>query len=342
MHSTMARSNLPPVQTYIDQACRKLVQLELKVCSISHPDLTHSHILQLVQTLQSSQHTVATPRLRKLDLHDCPKLTSKSVVVLCDALTGTQVSHLSLQGVAIGREGIMALTRLLRSKCDTGGESRRLKWLDLEATLVTSSSDLWLGFNNDDNDTTQKVWEDFLSVACTSLDSLDLSRNGLLSMHIPALAKGLFHTHTDCCTLKALILSGNPIGNNGLHTICQALKQNRTLVLLACGECRFTAKGKSASSAVLSDCLRSNSTLHRLYLYGNGTGVTLTAPGNEEAHHWLELNSKGRFFLQGPECRPEFLPLILARSSTKSSLIYSLLREAPHLWISEGTSSSKC
>jgi hypothetical protein len=142
----------------------------------------------------------------------------------------------------------------------------------------------------------------------------------------------------DTCTLKALILSKNPIGDNGFDMICNALRRNKTVVLLACAECQLS---KQAIPTSLLECLRSNTTLQRLYLYGNSAGVTLSPGGGcedddriVEARHWLDVNNNGRSFVSQANFRSEYLPFVLQKVANQQhqqpSLIYSLLMETPH------------
>ena len=302
---TFIIGNVLPVQEYIDQVCRNLSKLEMKVCTITHPQLTDEHVLHFSGILQSEP---VSTRLRKLDIHHCPKISSDGVVALCEAVEQTSVSHLSFQGINVGREAIVALTQLIERK------HSGLKMLSLEGTLATATAEI----------ATDQIWIDFMEVAGRLLESLDLSRNGFSSSHLSGLVDAL---KTKTCTLKALILSENPISDDGFYLICKALQENHSLVLLACAECGLS---KEVVSSALLECLRSNQSIQRLYLYGNAAGSTLTAEGNEEARHWLELNSNGRSFVGGVDFRPEYLPFVLNKVSKDPSLIQSLLIQTPH------------
>ena len=65
--------------------------------------------------------------------------------------------------------------------------------------------------------------------------------------------------------VSGLWLYGNPIGDKGLQTIFNALKQNKTLKYLNISRCGMTDTG----IASLADALKSNNTLERLDIYGN-------------------------------------------------------------------------
>eukprot|EP00539_Tryblionella_compressa_P016655 CAMPEP_0178836686 /NCGR_PEP_ID=MMETSP0746-20121128/12341_1 /TAXON_ID=913974 /ORGANISM="Nitzschia punctata, Strain CCMP561" /LENGTH=260 /DNA_ID=CAMNT_0020499441 /DNA_START=1 /DNA_END=780 /DNA_ORIENTATION=+ len=258
------------------KSCRRLVQLELKSCRISHPDVSFEQILLLAAAVLES------PSLRKLDIVDCPKLGPKSITHLCEALKDTGVTHLSLEGVDLRNEGLKSLTQLLRDR-DAAGH--RIKALSLEgsifhdrSTVATDEAPMMA--------TTEPmqdiVWKDFVSVACQTLESLDLSRNQLSRAgQISDLANGI-SSRKSPCRLLALLLSNNPIGDSGMDILCQGLKRNRTMVLLACAECELSAQ----SSHFLTDALRSNPSLQRLYLYGNKEWDRTSTNNNEEWKYW--------------------------------------------------------
>jgi hypothetical protein len=119
-------------------------------------------------------------------------------------------------------------------------------------------------------------------------------------------------------------------------------------VLLACAECQLS---KQVIPTSLLECLRSNTTLQRLYLYGNSAGVTLSPGGGcedddriVEARHWLDVNNSGRSFVSQANFRPEYLPFVLHKVSNQQhlqpSVIYSLLMETPHSICRSGRSTT--
>jgi hypothetical protein len=282
-------------QNYVDHVCYRMSQLELKSCRLSHPGLSDSHAQQVASKL--------TPHLRKLDVVNCPNLGADGVAVLCRALKQSQVTHFSLERVPIGDEGLQAITQLLESDGCT------LKSLNLEEN----------GPNIE-----LSTWNQFLALACRKVQSLDLSRNSFTTDHLTELANGIQKKDN---TLKALILSDNPIGDTGMERLCRAIHHNRSLMLLALGDCEITDRGIHA----LVQCLRHNCSLQRLYIYGNH--VDLGSADNKEVRHWLELNDRGRrAFLRSENCRSEFLPLILAKESDNPEILNGLLRELPHIW----------
>ena len=64
---------------------------------------------------------------------------------------------------------------------------------------------------------------------------------------------------------ELLLPHNNPIGDEGLQTIFEALKQNETLKYLDVSYCDMTDTGLAS----LADALRSNSTLEKLHINGN-------------------------------------------------------------------------
>mmetsp|Transcript_10851 Transcript_10851/g.25880 ORF Transcript_10851/g.25880 Transcript_10851/m.25880 type:complete len:417 (-) Transcript_10851:895-2145(-) len=382
---------LLPVDHYMRSIRRNLSQLELKTLTLTHPHLRDEHIEELSETLQSSP---VSDRLRKLDVHHCPEVTPRGVVALCTILEHTSVSHLSFQGVDIGPDGIVALTQLMKKTSTTADPNSltsndntksnnndslpllrcrgHLKILGLDGTLVntlktmvktaeTEVKGLRPSHASDQQSDNAVIWNDFLATAAQSLESLDLSRNGLSSLssssdlkfsssassshdHIRGLCDAL---KTDSCTLKALILSENSIGDGGFDMICNALQHNKTLVLLACAECGLKSSEQVISTSLLN-CLRSNTSLRRLYLYGNDTGITLAPQQGQgktivEARHWLDMNNHGRSFVStsNPAFRQEYLPFIIQKVSKKQpSLIYSLLMQTPYSMISNRRTAS--
>jgi hypothetical protein len=352
------------VQMYVDQTCTNLILHEFKTCQISHSDLSHQHIPQLRTALLSA------PRLRKLDITNCPNLQSDSITELCCALAVSNVSHLSFESVMLGTTGLVSVTRLLEQRSQHNNNIRsddyrqttgsrlnkcRIKSLSLDGSMDLARIDI-------------NVWNEFVSVACRTLHSLDVSRINLCDVdYIVSLSNAISnHNNTNQhqrgttddvdgtdCHLLALILSNNPMGDDGLEILCQALKHNRTLILLSCGECNITSYSRGVHA--LTDCVVSNPTLQRLYLYGNpisnatnhGTTTTngsaaitgwtfLDGPESSELLYWLELNRLGRNLLQQQErhnyCLRGLLPFILARVSNQNMFLYGLLREAPH-WL---------
>jgi hypothetical protein len=241
-------------------------------------------------------------------------------------LKHSEITHLSLEDLSIGGEGLEALTRLLQYRNAAG---KRIKSLGLVGSTIfprcikrTSEEIKKCTYKN--------AWKNFVSIACQTLESLDLS-NGLCSAPccIAHLANAI-SSGQNACTLMALILSNNSIGDSGLKTLCNALKKNRTIILLACGECGLSPN----SIPFLTDAVRCNPKLERLYLYGNcdETFDTNTMDDSFPLMYWIKLNSKGRALFQSEDCNPRFLPFVLGRVSKQPSILYGLLHESPHTW----------
>jgi hypothetical protein len=228
----------------------------------------------------------------------------------------------------MGNQGLEALTRLLQ---DRNAAGKRIKSLGLEgSTIFHRKNCMERTIEETQPCTNENAWKNFVSIACQTLESLDLS-NGLCSApcRIADLADAI-SSGQNACTLMALILSNNSIGDSGLETLCKALKRNRTMVLLACGECGLSAN----SIPLLTDAVRCNPKLERLYLYGNcdeALGKS-TTDNNCPLMYWMTLNSKGRALLQSEECNPGLLPLILGRVNEQPLILHGLLHETPHIW----------
>ena len=65
--------------------------------------------------------------------------------------------------------------------------------------------------------------------------------------------------------MSTLVISGNLIGDKGLQTIFDALKQNNSLKYLDVGRCGMTDTGVAS----LADALHTNNTLEMLYIHDN-------------------------------------------------------------------------
>jgi hypothetical protein len=320
-------SSICNAQHYIDHLCYRMdhPNESLKSCRISHPEFSDVHAQQLASSLTYSKFNSQPKKLRKLDICQCPKLTSKGVTSVCRALAkqhnSSGVSHFSLEGVALGDQGLEAVTELLLRNDDNDDDTinHRIQCLGLEDNGPNISLE---------------AWNRFLPVACRKLNSLDVSRNALGRDHLQELCKELMHNNKEeSSSFRALILSENPIGDAGMELVCQALHHNRSLMLLAVGDCRFTDKGMAA----LAHCLRHyNCSLQRLYSYGNAFTKCDSSSGADhhlEVRYWLDLNARGRSFLRSDQCRAEFLPRMLSKVSEKPEVLYGLLRELPHLWV---------
>ena len=76
------------------------------------------------------------------------------------------------------------------------------------------------------------------------------------------------------CSLTSLNISENPIGDNGVTHLVEALKQNKTLEELGISDCGITDAGVAA----LAEALRQKITLERLYINRCGTTDAGVAP----------------------------------------------------------------
>ena len=288
---------LKQAESYAKHVCYGMKESALKSCQISHPEFSDQQADILASALASAE------KLRKLEIVKCPKLTGVGVARICDALRGSNVSHLSFEHVPIGDDGLQAIQNLLNQN-----ENETLKFIGLEQIGPIASS----------------VWDEFLWVATGKIRSLDLSHNSLTSDRVVKLASGI---RNNINNLTALILSGNPIDDEGMECLSKALRCNRSIMVLAVGECQITDVGIAA----LNEALQTNCSLQRLYSYGN-PGIDLSSMDNSSIRYWLALNAGRRAFLRSNECLPAFVPRILAKSSKRPELLYGLLQELPHVW----------
>jgi hypothetical protein len=91
--------------------------------------------------------------------------------------------------------------------------------------------------------------------------------------------------------IKTLDLCGNPIGDEGVGSICNIFRTNNTISEICLGWCKITAKGV----AHIADMLKVNSTLKYIYLTGNkfgdeGAFLILTALKSNDTVQTMDLD----------------------------------------------------
>ena len=284
-------------------------QLEngIKTCRIQHPHFDNHDAAELCKAL-SEEHS----RVQKLEFYKCPSLGSKGITDVAKILHNTKtVTRWDIASVSIGDEGLQAITQLLES------ESCPLEWL----SLVDISG---LEKGDEPHLITLETWNHFFQAALKSdskLKSLDLTHNFLTLDHMEELSNCL-RLNT---TLESLILSRNPLGDDGVCMLCcHALQANTALTLLALGDCNISNEGSSA----LAKCLRTkNCHLERVYLYANPHITVTDSNSKEEVLYWLDVNSKGRKMIREQACRSEYVPIILAKVTGQLDHLYGLFHE---------------
>ena len=295
---TSLDDNRKAADSYSEHICYNLNKL--KTCRVQHVDFSDRH----AQALATALRALRGNRIRKLEIYKCPLLSSRGISFVVDALSQVYVERLDLSSVHVGDEGMQAITQLIEA-------SPCLTWLSLE----------------DIGPISLPAWSRFFLAAMSSfhLKSLELSRNELFEEHMTPLANGLRNN----TTLESLILSENPIGDEGVEVLCRhALTRNSSMMLLALGDCEITERGLH----FLLQCLRGNFTsLERLYLYANP--LDESSAEKAEVTYWLDLNAQGRGYFRNEDCQSELVPRILTRSRNSPKLLYGLLQELPHVWV---------
>jgi hypothetical protein len=287
------------------QAIRDQI-LTLKTVRIQNMDFDDSHAQHL------AFHITKNPNhLQTVQFYKCPSLGARGIDCFCRALLSNSssssssmpphqhmIQRLDIASVAIGDQGLLAIASLL--------ESSNLQWLSLED----------IG-----HDIKMTSWKTFFQAAFVAanqhqqhLKSLDLTRNNLTGDHMMDLSMSLRQN----TTLETLILSRNPIGDAGVAFLSEALlvhHDDSSLSLLALGDCAITDIGLSS----LVPCLRTNTTLEKIYLYANHH-IDNNSQDKKELTYWLDLNSQGRRFLQSTEeCLPSLVPISLTTTTAATT-----------------------
>ena len=208
--------------------------------------------------------------LKRLNIYHCG-LTDIGVASLADALiTNNTLESLFLSKNKIYAEGASHIAELLNSTSivstldlsnnpigdkglqtifDAIKQNKTLKKLDISHCDMTDAGVASLAGALRINNT---------------LETLNFSHNKIHEEGASLIAELLSSTSIDSSTLM-LIFNNNPIGDRGLQTIFDVLKQNKTLKYLNVAKCNMTDTGV----ALLADALHANSTLETLNIEGN-------------------------------------------------------------------------
>lgn len=386
-HPSLLVEDTHAADSYTRHLCYKMSTM--RSCRIQHPHFsdvdaeTLARSIMIANKEEGSSYYHHPSSLQRLAICNCPALTSKGVTALIRAivLSNTRVSHIELSSVPIGGEGLKAMAEcflLLQSREDVMKDdsseaeqaSSTLVELDIQDIGGPIEESAWSSFLKcilpiDEDDEEQRMdnkkncsttgtgptIERKPNLSGPKLKSLNLSRNGLTDKHMVELSKRLVPNRT----LKSLVLSDNPIGDDGMKILCRQVlaKQTSGIRLFAVGSCSLTG----ASIDPILQCLRyTNTSLQHIYLYanavenhdhssdhnGNDDAGAANAQGSlKEVKYWLDMNLHGgrRYIVQntgGGECfvRSKWIAPILARiPSNRSDLMYGILMEMPHSWI---------
>ena len=310
----MSHSDKQSPVEYLNKQHRKLCGPEridaLRVC---YPDLSSEHIPLLTKTLRQ------VTWLQQLEICNCKKLSPKDSVQLCEALRGSaELWYISFAGLDLGDQGLAALTRLLSARSAAGN---KIDFLRIENCFNLGIDESSEGNEDAGHEVIDaNIWEEFAAVACKTLRSLDLTNNRLSSdQSIPGLVKAISNQR-EPSRLLSLILAENPIGDAGMHRLCGAIRNNRTLTMLSCAECGLT----EVSDLYLEEMLRRNTALRRVYTYGN-----TSTKRSEPWRFWLRLNTKGRGLLEKDNGPSSLIPTVLAKASSGDpAILHGLLKHS--------------
>jgi len=194
----------------------------------------------------------------------------------------------------------------------------------------------------------KKELNDLLSNNST-LQSVDLRENNICEETIALLAKGgLRHNNS----IQTLILSQNPIGDDGASSIAEMLALNPTIESLGLIDCEIWGRGcMSLASGLASmkglkelfvdgdmedfahvvlQSLESNMSLHHLWT-DRTTYLIHRDRTWRQVEFFLRLNRAKRRILVEPSVPVSLWPIVLEGVSGDPRLIYHLLRQKPEL-----------
>jgi hypothetical protein len=312
-------------QSYTKHVSCMILKGNFKRCRIQNCLIGDAHANQLAAAIRENPTSIQTFSLNK-----CPNLSPAGITELLHSLRGcTHLTKLELSKVFLDDTSLQELVSLLR-----GGGGRRRGgannnqhcyscWPKLkDLSLVETTDDMA------EEPTCVETWQAFFHAALNrhpALQSLDLTLNDLDSDHMDALADelGAFRTTTttttttsgsadegggqdnitkqrrrlpSCCGLDSLVLSRNPIGDEGLKALCRGLTTTSSchssssssnasspLSLLSLGECSLT------DLSPLLECHRSKllDGLERLYLYAN---PLIDEAQTKQLQEWIQEN----------------------------------------------------
>ena len=185
----------------------------------------------------------------------------------------------------------------------------------------------------------------------SSLEMLDLANNDIDGGMISYLANGSLKFNK---TLQTLVLSRNPIGDDGVHCLVGLLISNPTIQSLSLVDCETWGPGCSALASGLAlmkglrvlyvdsemddyadevlASLRSNTTLRHLW-----TGRNTRDRTRRLVEYYLHLNRSKRQALREFDLPLALFPVILEGVSSHPALTYHFLRQKPDLCAIHGS-----
>jgi len=135
-------------------------------------------------------------------------------------------------------------------------------------------------------------------------------------------------------TLQALDVSDNVIGDAGILALKTGLLENTTLRHLFVGDNRFGCHGLEVLVELLKD---HNTTIHILDANSHSTQQQGRQSQQQlllhQIRHYLALNQAGRPLVRN-EPNEALLPRVLAKVTHQPDLMYGLIRDLPHVFVS--------
>lgn len=223
---------------------------------------------------------------------------------LADLLAGNKLKVICLEGVGLGDDGVVALSRaamnqsrlkhlsILSLPSNNIGEGC-LALKPMLGSITTYLKVLDLSFNGINDEGLEVMVEGLLE--CGDLKTLDLSFNPFIS------AEGLRHLSTlllsTKCTLETLLLEDVDMGDYGVEALVVGLVDNKSLKKLVFdpNTSDITAAGWSAFSRLLCDISSINSTHqsnHTLRIIGEDCEDLTAIP--HDIRYYLKMNKDKR------------------------------------------------
>jgi Ran GTPase-activating protein (RanGAP) involved in mRNA processing and transport len=234
------------------------------------------------------------------------------------------IQHLSLFSNEIGDEGAFAITDSLRTNTS-------LLVLHLSYNRITCEGAIALAKGIVQHPHLQRIdlsgnligdeGASALAAACmrsSSLRDLTLSRNQVGDLGAMSFANVL---HRDKCKLQSLRLASNNVGVTGARALALSLRANTALRTI---DMRFSDLLVSAGRGYFLEALQCNTTLSACQIVQSSSDCL-----QSDVDYVTDLNKAGRGIARS---KVELLGLALAQVKDEPSLIYGLLKEAPHVW----------
>jgi Ran GTPase-activating protein (RanGAP) involved in mRNA processing and transport len=240
-----------------------------EVLDLAYKSVSVKGMKVLGETFGNSTH------LMELNLSRNPTIGNQGLVAFCEAISGDillpNLHTLNLAECEIGAEGVSCLsTLLIQTGCTTLGLASN----PLGATSCSSLTPLLnggklktlhLGSCDLTDDGIASLCQAVRTKACTGLETLDLSENGIGKDGATELANSFWFENESCWkALSELKLAGNSIGGAGMTSLAEALSGAKTLQTLDASHTSCEEEGAVS--------LIGNTGLKRLRLFNNTLG----------------------------------------------------------------------